>query len=156
MKKIKVVFHVMATGSYYETNGQLHHELETKARVKINFVSFSGMFLGGDTLKRFLLECKDAEIVIVDAWNHPLNKNYDSYDWTDPEGSIAEIVKEVIKINPLAKIFADLMEGKHKVAVHEVAEPIKHWTDKEIIEAIKCAQGRSSNYLNNLKGGMRK
>jgi len=150
MKKVKVVLHVMAdeSGSYspYKTNGSIHLELEEKAGVKIDFVSFCGMYLDGEVLERFLTECEDAQVVIVDAWNHPLNKHYDSPGWLDPEESIAKIAEQVIRINPLVKIFADLMEGRHEVAVHKVAEPIRYWADNNVIEAVKRSihkEGRS-------------
>ncbi|MFA6445722.1 MAG: hypothetical protein WCW14_00525 [Candidatus Paceibacterota bacterium] len=140
MNKIKVVLHVMAgqgtSDSCYGNDGVVFHELEDRSGVKLDFVSFCGQFLDGQTIDRFIAECRDAQVIIVDAWNHPLR---DTRTWPqnfDPEGSMAQIVQRVIRDNPTAQIFADLMEGVRKVAVHQYAKPIKSWTDESIVDAI--------------------
>ncbi len=141
MEKVRVILHVMFGGgsndSHYGANGYVHLELQEKAGVEIDFVSFSGTYLHGNDLERFLRECEDAQVIVLDAWNHPLNKDYGSREWNDPHESMARIARQISRINPSAQIFADLMESFNKVAVHEIAEPIKTWTDKKIVGAIK-------------------
>jgi hypothetical protein len=137
---IKVVLHVMAgdgpNDMMYGNDGGLKEKLQELSGLNFKFVSFCNQFLEGRTLDNFLTECKDAHVVIVDAWNHPTDDSYGSPAWENAYRSMANIVIQVKRMNPLATIFADLMEGTRKVAVHEYAEPIRNWTDEKIISAI--------------------
>jgi len=141
MKPPKVVLHVMAgsgtNDAFYGVNGSVHTILRGKAGVEFNFVSYCGQFLDGETANRFVTDCRDAQVVIVDAWNHPTS---DIETWGsrfDPHQSMAGVVRRVLDVNPTAQVFADLMEGVHEVAVHKYAQPIHNWHDDIIATAIK-------------------
>ena len=143
MSKVKVVLHTMSGqgvvhDSIYGTTGHVRRALQKKTGVDIDFVSFCGQYLDGETLTLFLNECKDAQVVITDAWNHPLNNDYiNDQGWKNPEQSMANVVSQIALINPQAKIFSQLLEGVRKVAVHQHAEPHTGYTDDVIVEAIK-------------------
>ncbi len=150
MPSVKVVLHRMMHGGrskfsdkLYGPNGLIHSRLERDTGFKIDFVSFYGEHLEGKVLELFLKKCKNAHVVVVDAWNHPLNQAVGEEIGVDPYLSMASIVQGVININPCTEIFAVLMEGIDKVAVHEIAEPIKEVTDRKILEAVKRSVHKS-------------
>jgi len=137
MSDLKLVLHVMAgngpNDSMYGVGGWLHRGLEEKSGLKINFVSFSGVYLYGVDLMRFVEECKDAQLVITDAWTHPTdetNKNWSSqnaYSW------MAAAVREVRRVNPRAMILSELMEGINAVDVHKIAVPFCNYGDIDVL-----------------------
>ena len=124
----------------YGNSGSVRKDLEAKVGQPIEFVSFAGTYLDGAELQRFLLECADAQVVILDAWNHPDDKNYGSTGWQNAHTSMCDVAFSVHRKNPLAKIFAQLMEGTRRVEVHSVAEPFKDFTEAAIVQAIVRGQ----------------
>lgn len=146
MKEPKVVLHCqVSTGKSdpcYGENGMIRHDLEEMFGEPINFRGFGG-YLDGSTREEFMTECKDAEVVVVDAWTHPPGPT-SSWGVKDPHETMLEIVREVRRINPRAILFADLMEGKYEVAVHSIAKPIRSWTDDPIVSALEIVRARKT------------
>lgn len=142
---MKVVLHVMAGNGpddhYYGVGGSVHRDLEKMTGLKIDLVSFSGVYLHGADLDRFVEECRDATAVITDTWTHPNDSNYGSREWNSAHENMTYAVRRVRGVNPLAPIFAELMEGLYKVDVHKVATPFASWCDlAAFASAIKQSQ----------------
>ena len=138
-KKLKVVLHCQSSknenDAFYGNNGAVHLEIEKKFGEKISFVGFGG-YLAGENLNRFLKECEDADVVIVDAWTHPEDRDWYGKGF-EPEKTMASVARSITAANPKAVLFADLLEGTRKVAVHKYAMPIHSWTDDCIITALR-------------------
>ncbi|MCK5415868.1 hypothetical protein KAI92_00395 [Candidatus Parcubacteria bacterium] len=148
---VKIVLHCASSEGkndrYYGNCGLLFSEYKKMADEEVVLKGFGG-FLGGKKKENFLQECIDADIVILDAWNYPNDWKYPNLSLsesgkTSPEKSMAEIAKEIKKINPFAHLFADLMEGSYEVNVHRYATPIKSWTDEIIKSAFKAVKIRN-------------
>lgn len=136
---VKVLMHCVSSKGEddhsYGKSGYIFRELQEKSGVPIEFVTFGG-FLEGSELERFLEESKTAQVIITDGWNHPATDT----GWTlhGAQELMARVVSRVNSINPLARIFSQLMEGR-KVPAHRFAEPHDHYTDDVIIQAIKLS-----------------
>lgn len=137
MSEPKVVLHVMAgdgpNDSMYGVGGWLHKDLEKMTGLKINFVSFSGVYLHGADLARFVEECKDAQLVITDGWTHPTDEANKSWSSQDAYGWMAAAVRAVRRVNPRAMILSELMEGINAVDVHKIATPFANYGDINVL-----------------------
>ncbi|HRY31052.1 MAG TPA: hypothetical protein P5328_01545 [Candidatus Paceibacterota bacterium] len=125
---------------FYGDRGVIFHELQRESGAELDFVSFGQGALQGDSEERFIEECSNAEIVIVDAWNYPMGESGE-----DAQESMAQIVRRVLQRNPGARAFALLMESHYKVAVHQYAEPIQDYASQEVVLAIKTCVGKDSH-----------
>ena len=146
---IKVVLHCQVCegneDKMYGQGGVIHKELEALAGEEINFVGFGG-FLAGQDLFKFLGECKEADLVILDAWTHPEHKDWikDNFKF-DPHEAMADVAKWVKDVNPGVIMFADLMEGKYEVAVHKHAKPLPYWADKCLEPVLRYLKAKKKN-----------
>jgi len=137
MKPVKVVVYCQENkpdvDSYFKINGCLNLNLQEKSGAEIIYKDFGG-HLTGDNREKFLAECVDADVVILDAWTHP----EDSYAVTEAQDEMLKIARAICSKNK-TDVLAELMEGLHEVAVHTVAKPIRDYNDIRIIRAIKKA-----------------
>lgn len=143
--KVKIVFHAMSSGDLekemYGEDGFLGKEYKKicdASDIDYEYVSFAGKYLDGYFLDIFLQECRDATIVILDAWNHPTNISWLNDKNFDPYTSMENVAEEIIKISN-AQIFAQLLYGE-KVAVHNKTIPIDNFLDRKIINSIISAK----------------
>ncbi|MCX6713349.1 MAG: hypothetical protein NTY66_04040, partial [Candidatus Vogelbacteria bacterium] len=138
LKAVKVVLFCAAAqdsaDSAYGDRGFIGRDLARMADVPIEYRGFGGL-LKGDARSEFLAAANDADVVLLDAWcNSQLYP-----DCERPQRDMANNAERIKADNPRAFVLAELMEGVHKVAVHEVATPFVDWTDPEVIAAIKLA-----------------
>lgn len=137
-KKVKVVVHCQAdwTDRIDILRRDLEDQLSAEGALEIR--GFFG-YLQGLKLEDFLNACEKADVVITDA------ETGDELDsavyWTSKqaEESMLEVLQRVRTRNPKAKLFAQLMEGVHKVAAHRIATPHENYSDGNIISALEEA-----------------
>lgn len=134
---IKIVLHCTASSGskdpHYGDRGCLYFEYKKMADTEVQLHGFGG-FIDGNEKEKFLEACANADIIIIDAWNHPPDDSWIHSSNHDPYKSMANIAKEIKKVNPFAHLFADLMEGIREVEVHKYARPINHWVDKKAMQ----------------------
>jgi hypothetical protein len=147
MDKVKVVLYCQSchgndSDGVYGENRMIHHELQKKAGCDIEYRAFGG-HLKADNLESFLNEARTANVVLLDAWTHAENFKSCQEAWTE----MAMIARRIQGLNPEAVIFAELMEGCKKVAVHRVAgvDAFADWSDEAVIEAIKWQNQKQQN-----------
>jgi hypothetical protein len=145
--KVKVVLYCQAckgndNDGVYGENQMIHRELQKKAGCEIQYRAFGG-HLVADNLDAFLHEAKTANIVLLDAWTHGEKLSSCEKAWDE----MAVIARSIQRLNPEAVVFAELMEGHDKVAVHQVpgVEAFKEWEEQPIIEAIKWQNLKQEN-----------
>ena len=133
---MKIVLHVSDTWHEYGQGGELHRTYQT-ANPSLTFVPFLGYIdPNGEAGKRFQEECKTADVIVLDAWDHDVACGVSVRDAQDKEADLAAMAKSA---NPSAKLFAILMERSHEVAVHAYAAVAIWYDDSRILAAIKGA-----------------
>jgi hypothetical protein len=146
-KKVKIVLHVAGleyqeNDEIYGKNGfvfQQYSNFFLNEDVQLEYVSFAEKFLNGQNLQDFMSECASADIILIDCWNHPTNnmlwlhnRDFNAYE------SMAQIAEKLTSLNPEAKVFAQLMDGREQ-KVHNFAIPFNEIFDEIIINAIESA-----------------
>lgn len=134
-RQVKVVLHCQVDGDIYTSQGKggIKGWLEEKFGEDIVYRPFSG-HLVGTNLSQFLAECQDADLVVTDAWTHPENNLIST---KEAQEKMADVLRQVQKINPEAVLFAELMEGVHEVAAHRIAQAHTCYRDDCIIGAME-------------------
>jgi hypothetical protein len=143
--KVKIVFHTIKELRSFSAKpiNKLAKKFEKESGVKIELIPFIHKHLDGETLDNFLDECKNAQIIITDYWNHPVDeKDILGIDWDDPFISMANVVKKAKEKNPKAAFFATMKRneiGSISTLVHtkELAEPIICLFDEKVLKSIK-------------------
>jgi len=136
--KIKLVLHVMAYGNdqdLYNPGGLLERQYKeylNASSIEFEYISYAGQYLEGEVLENFLNDCSNADIILLDGWNHP---NYDKWnmDDLDPYESMANVAKKIKQLNPNAYIFAQRIMGEN-LKVHQFAIPFNSFLDDIVMK----------------------
>jgi len=127
---------------FYGQDGMIHTDLQKAVRTEVNFKGFGG-FLTEDNLDNFLEACQEADVILLDAWTHPIA--WDLFDNFDPYKAMANIAAKIKKINPQALVFALMMEGINTKAVHMYAKPIANYYCETIKGVLHWLNAKKAN-----------